>query len=330
MSDSQLRTIETFHRLLGQPAQTAVLNAALRLGIIDALREGQKTAGQLERKCELRRGTVTPLMELLKPTGLVEQFGEHYALSQAAQMAPRSLWAAWFEQWTHLEASLRPDNAALSEYDRLRAEEHRRERFLASRGQMQWAATGAALKAAEALDIGGHRRSLHILDLGCGAAVYSMTLAHRDPGCIVRLVDNANGLARARATVQSLDIESRVSMLETDDLNIPGSDGAFDLVILGDHIHQWSADEQEQLLRTGHRVLGPGGEIAIVDVFAGQERGQLAVSQFALQLLIGTGNAVTPPELLNERLLRVGFTRIQFTHLPAPPWTHGLVVGIRE
>ncbi len=331
MSDSQLRTIETFHKLLSQPSLTAALNAALRLGVIDALRDGQKTADDLSRQCQLKPRAVPALMNLLVPSGLIEQFGEHYALTQAAQMAPQSLWAMWFEQWTHLETALGIEaDSSLSEFDRLRRDERRREQFRLIRGQIQWAETGAALKTAEALDIGVHRRSLHILDLGCGSAVYSMTLAHKDPGCIVKLVDGPVGLARAQATVKSLDIQSRVTLLQSDDLNIDGNDGAFDLVIIGDHVHDRTADELEQLLCTAHRVLGPDGELALIDVFPGQPRGLQTVSQFQLELLIGTGQTPFTPELINEKLTQVGFTRIQFTHLPAPPWTHGLVLGLRD
>ncbi len=331
MSDNQLRTIEIFHQLLGQPGLTASLNAALRLGVIDALRDGQKTAEELGRQCELKSFAVPALMNLLQPTGLIEQFGDNYALSQAAQMAPRSLWAMWFDQWSHLETALKTGgDPSLSDFDRLRSEDRRREQFRLIRGQIQWAETGAALKTAEALDIGNHRRSLHILDLGSGSAVYSMTLAHKDPGCIVKLVDGPVGLARAQATVKSLDIQSRVSLLQTDDLNIAGNDGAFDLVIIADHVHDRSSEELDQLLHTAHRVLGPGGEIALIDVFAGQERGTQIVSQFQLELLIGTGNPPFSPEQLHEKLTRIGFTQIQFTHLPAPPWSHGLVLGLRD
>lgn len=329
MSDSQLKTIETLHRLIGQPARTAALNTALRLGVIDALRDGQKTAGELAAACRIRSDAVPALMELLQPAGLVEQFGEHYALSQAARMTPPNLWAMLFDQWTALEKTLRDESDALSEFDRLKHEERSRSRFRAMRAMIEWAETGAALKVAEALDIGGLRRSLHILDLGCGSAVYSMTLAHRDPGCLVKLVDRAEGLERARATVDSLEIQSRVTLTEADDLNIPGHDGGFDLVIISDQIHTMPSEEQDQLLRTAHRVLGPDGEVAVIDVFAGQERGREVVSRFQLELLVGTGLTMVTPDRLNAKMSGIGFSEIQFAHLPAPPWTHGLVLGAR-
>ncbi len=331
MSASQLRTIEAFRKSVSQPALTAAINAGLRTGVVDSLRQGQKTADELARSCSLHGHAVPALMTLLKQTGVVEQFGEYYALSQAGQLATASLWALTFEQWSRLEASLRTDGeSSNTEFERLETADRSRQQFHATRGLMQWSNTAAALKAAEALDMGDERRSLHILDLGCGSAVYSMTLAHRDAGSLVRLVDNADGLARARATVENLEMESRVSWLERDDLNITGNDAAYDLVILGDNIHVASPAERERLLTTAFRVLGPGGELAVIDVFPGQERGVAAFSEYQLQLLIGTGNAMIAPEELGDLMTRTGFSQIQFTHLPAPPWTHGLMLGTRE
>lgn len=331
MSDSQLKTIDLFCSSINQPALTAAINTALRLGLIDALRSGQKTSEELARICGIHHHAVPALMCLLKNVGIVEQFAEYYALSQAAQLAPQSLWAILFDQWTHLEAALRCDpETPATEFERLQTAERNRQQFMTSRAMRQWTSTPAAIKAAEALDIADQRRSLHILDLGCGAAVYSMTLAHRDTGCIVRLVDDASGLVRARATVENLELEARVSFVQRDDLNITGHDGAFDLVIFGDHIHFWTPDELLALLTTAHRVLGPGGELAVIDVFPGQERGIQAFSEFQLQALIGTGNALVTPEQLSDLMTQVGFSQIQFTHLPAPPWTHGLMLGTRE
>lgn len=331
MSDSQLRTIDSFCSSINQPALTAAINSALRLGLIDALRKGQKTSGELARICGIHLHAVPALMCLLQNVGVVEQFGEHYALSQAAQLAPQSLWAIQFDQWTHLESALRLEpESPVTEFERVQTAERNRRQFMTSRAMRQWTSTPSAIKAAEALDIADQRRSLHILDLGCGAAVYSMTLAHRDTGCIVRLVDDEAGLVRARATVENLELESRVSFMECTDLNISGNEGAFDLVIFGDHIHFWTPEELFSLLQTAHRVLGPAGELAVIDVFPGQERGVQAFSEFQLQALIGTGNPLVLPEQLSELITQAGFTQIQFTHLPAPPWTHGLMLGTRE
>lgn len=331
MSESELKTVESFFRSLQQPAITAAINVALRTGVLDALRQGQQTADSLARTCHLHPHALPALMQMLIDAEIVEQFGEHYALSRGAVMTPPSLWAGLFEQWTHLESALKSKrDSTASEFERVQEMEKRRARFLATRTQMQWTSTPAALKAAEALDIGDERRSLHILDLGCGAAIYSMTLAHRDPGCIVRLVDGERGLMQAQATVENLELEQRTSFIKSENLNIEGNDAAYDMVIIGDHIHSWTATERRQLLQTACRVLGPGGELVIIDVFASQARGASTVSQLQLQLLIGTGQPLLGVDDLHEEMKEAGLAQIQYTDLPAPPWTHGLLLGVRE
>jgi ubiquinone/menaquinone biosynthesis C-methylase UbiE len=336
MSESQIRTIDRFFEMISQPAQTAALNAALRLGVVEALEQGQKTAAELAELCSLQPEGTGALLQILIQSGLVEQFDEHFALTQAARLTPRALWAITFEQWTGLETALRQpasgDSQAESE---LAAESDRRnrrkfDRFRVLHSQLQWAATGVALKLTEALGIGSERSGLQILDLGCGAAVYSMAIAHRDPATRVQLVDDRAGLARARATVDSLDAGDRAQMAESAELVFPGHNDTFDLVIVADQIHIWPPAMRQRLLATARRTLKPGGELAVVDVFSGQPRGEMNCSLFELQLLIGTGRGPVRLPDLSRQLETAGFSGIQYTHLPVVPFTHGLLLAARN
>ena len=331
MSDSQIRTIERFFAMLAQPAQTAALNTALRLGIVKTLEHGQKTAAELAETCSLNPRGTQALMQVLVAAGMVEQFDEHFALSQAARLTPQSLWAMLFDQWTELEAALQilpDDRPTLDDEDQPRVTKHRQQ-FETLHAQMQWAATGVALKLTEALGIGGERRGLNVLDLGCGAAVYSMAIAHRDPATRVHLVDDAAGLARAQSTVNSLNLAERVEMTNSGELVLSGHHATFDLVLVGDRLHLWSVDMRQRILATAMRTLKPGGEFALVDVFEGQPRGRLDCSIFELQLMIGTGAGLVRLPQLTESLEASGFEQIQYTDLPVAPYTHGLLLATR-
>ena len=332
MSDSQIRTIERFFDMISQPAKTAAINTALRLGIVEALEEGQKTLEQICEACGTVPEGTASLLNCLIDSGMVEQFAEFYALSQAGRLTPRSLWAIMFDQWTALESALRtseqPENEdAETAEQRLRK---RYEQFRAVHAQIQWAATGVAMKVTEALGLGTERKQLKILDLGCGSAVYSMAIAHHDPETQVQLVDDAVGLTRARATVASLDLEHRVEMTESSELVFPGHNEAFDLVVIADQIHVWSPELRKRILTTAMRTLKPGGELAIIDIFRGQERGRTTCDLFELQLLIGTGHCLVPLQDMKTLVEETGFVKIQYTDLPAAPYTHGLLLAARE
>lgn len=332
MSDSQIRTIERFFEMISQPAQTAALNTALRLGIVDALEHGQKTATELAEQCSINLQGAEALLQILVSTGMVEQFEDYFALSQASRLTSRKLWAIMFDQWTGLESALQlePDHQDEPEYERQRLDQIRRDQFHIIHSQIQWASTGVALKATEALGIGTERRSLNILDLGCGSAIFSMAIAHRDPQATVQLVDDEGGLARARATVNSLEMDGRVQMSESSELVFPGNNDTFDLVVIADQIHIWPEELRQRLLATAIRTLKPGGEVAIIDIFPGQPQGRTNCNLFELQLLTGTGNNTIKLEQLKQQLESAGFVNIQYTDLPVAPHTHGLVLAAKK
>ena len=313
------------------PAQTAVLNTALRLGVVDALEAGQKTTAELAQQCQLKPHAVQCLMQTLCSTGMTEQFDEYYALSQAGRLASKALWSIVFDNWTGLEAAVRQEDPAVQEQtdQQQQIRQRRFDQFKAIHTQVQWAATGVALNACEALGIGGERQSMRILDIGCGSAVYSMAFAHRDHAATLVLVDDAVGLARAQTTVSSLQAEDRVTSVESAELVFPGENESFDLVLISDRIHLLQPDVRQRVIATAMRVLKPGGELAIIDVFAGQAEGNLNVHLFELQLLVGTGDSLLTLETAKELLDAAGFQSIQYTHLPVAPHTHGLVLAAK-
>lgn len=316
--------------MLAQPAQTASINSALRLGVLDALTEGQKTVDEISNQCELNRAGTAALLQVLVEIGLLEQFEEHFALSQAARLTPKALWAITFDQWTGLEQALSINrNSDEPEFEKQQRQEKRLQQFQAIHSQIQWAATGVALNAAEALGICEERQALKILDLGCGSAVYSMTLVHRDPQSHVTLVDTPYGLGRAEATVNSLDVQSRVAMLKKDDFLSQLPEEQFDLVIIADQIHQLSMDQLSSLLQTAFGVLSAGGELALIDIFPGQPRGKMNCHVFELQLLTGTGSNMHAVTSIRRAMESAGFQKIQYTDLPVAPYTHGLILGAK-
>ena len=117
--------------------------------------------------------------------------------------------------------------------------------------------------------------------------------------------------------------------MESAELVFPGENESFDLVLISDRIHLLQPDVRQRVIATAMRVLKPGGELAIIDVFAGQAEGNLNVHLFELQLLVGTGDSLLTLETAKELLDAAGFQSIQYTHLPVAPHTHGLVLAAK-
>jgi len=86
MSNAQRKTIEDFVQLQRRNALCHSIRAAVDLGILESLAEGQKTAAQLADSLGLNPNATDRLMHVLSGTELVDKYGEDYALSNIARL----------------------------------------------------------------------------------------------------------------------------------------------------------------------------------------------------------------------------------------------------
>ena len=78
-------------------------------------------------------------------------------------------------------------------------------------------------------------------------------------------------------------------------------------------------------------LVKPDGELAIVDIFPGQEKGDEHRAIFELELFLRTSSGtLQSPEQVQAMLEEVGFANIQFAHIPAPPYIWGLMLAHRN
>jgi hypothetical protein len=324
MADSQIRALQGYVELLNNNALAHVVRTANLLGILHSLVDGQKQLDEIAERCRVHRKALEPFMAALVQSPLVEQYGEYYALSQVGRMIPPQLSDLGDAHWQHLGKFLRtgqplPDlpNIAATEED-----------YFTAALLHEWMQTPAALSAVSALDIGRHRRGLRVLELGCASAVFSLTFAHNDPTSRFVLVDAPERLQLARSGAESLDVTERLEFVEQDYLGYEPEPGSADLVIFASVIHRHDEAQVQQLIQRGKKALVRGGELCIIDVFPGQDRGNRFRAVFELELAMrlsrGQAHSVF---MLQDWLRTAGFGDIQFTHLPAPPYLWGLILA---
>lgn len=324
MSNSQIKALESYQRLMNTNASSHVLRASVRLGIMDALREGQKTLEQITQACGLDTEPTELLLQAILQTGLIEKYGDDYALAQVAALIPGALDDFGDRYWKHLEEWVKTgkpvyenDKSPLDETD-----------FLSQVAATEWITTPAAMEAVKVLEIGKTPRMLNIIELGGGSTVFAMTIAHIDPTSSVTVVDDGLGLKRAQQTAESIGVLDRLEMIESDYRIFQPEQKKFDLAILVNLLHKNSSSVIEGMLKNVQQALKEDGQIAVLDIFPGQEQGTTSRAFFQLELALRYPHGrLADPQQMAELMEKVGFTKPKYAHLAVPPHIYGMLVA---
>ncbi|MFM7000193.1 MAG: class I SAM-dependent methyltransferase [Limnohabitans sp.] len=158
----------------------------------------------------------------------------------------------------------------------------------------------ATLELARAVGLEAHQR---VLDVGSGVGGTSRCLA-KEFGCHVTGIDLTEEYCLAAAMLSAkVGLANRVDYRQGDATQLPFDDGVFD-VVWTEHVAM-NIPNKAQLYKEMHRVLKPGGTLAIYDVLAGPA-GQILfpVPWAATQ----ETSFVVRPDELRKLLEEAGFT----------------------
>jgi hypothetical protein len=328
MSNAQLQALEAYTRMMDINGAAHVFRAAVQLDVFNALATGQKTASQVAAVCRVEEEPVELLLDALCAVGVVERYGDHFALAQVMHLMPSEFRDLGDRYWQHLAEYVRTGRSI----PRAESSELDETDFHVEGASSQWTMTPAALDVTRVLDIGRSRRGLDILELAARSAVWSLAMAHCDPECRLTVVDQPHLLAAARSHAEGIGVGDRVNWVEADYRTVEFPAESFDLVILANATHQET--DGDNLARRLRRIWGwirRGGELAIVDAFPGQERGALHLGLYRLRVALRTERGrVHSPDQLRAALAEAGFEKPLFAHLPSPPHTLGLLLGLKE
>ena len=319
--EAQDRTLQLYHDLIQTNASSHLVRIARQIGIVDELRQGQRT---LRNVCEARQLRPEPtelLLRALVEIGLLESYQEDFALSRAGHLLCQYDQDLGDADWSRLVGQVREPDAGRdldiqNRYDYQAA--------------TQWVHTKAAIQAAEVLDVGGPGEvsGPRILDLGCGSAVWSCAMAHRDPGATVTAVDTAGALQAARSTAGSIGLEDRFTTIEGDPLSTPSPESAFDYVLIAQRLSCLGVDRAGPLLERAVASAARGGRVVVIDFFRGPAKPNLAECIEALRLQLSTpAGRVCSLEEVQSALHQHGLVGVQFAFLSASPLSLGLAVG---
>lgn len=263
----------------------AAIDVAVRAGVLDRLAASPATAREVARDCGCGVRTTGALLTALAALGvLVARPDGRYAA--AAPDVP--VLGRIAVLWRGLEQRLRtgapvvaadtPDGAATLYPDVVPA---------LARMVADDAAAAAALLRAR-----GPVRD--VLDVGAGAAPWSVALAREEPAARVTALDVAPVLAATRSGAESAGVAERFAYLAGDVFDTPLPPSAFDVAVLGNLCHLFDEHANAALIDRVAPALRPGGRLAVVDVLPAADDARIGL--YALGLLLRTGSGRVYPE----------------------------------
>jgi ubiquinone/menaquinone biosynthesis C-methylase UbiE len=279
----------------------AVVSAAHRLGVLTALEAGPVGAADLARDSHLDVHGCTILFEALAAMGLVDLGTDGRFKPVVPDLSLLGLFAGSADLLVEAVRSGRapqecdiPAGASQVYPDAVT--------YLA-------ALMGTAADAVAELLHGAGR----ILDVGAGAAPWSLALARRDPRCRVTALDLAPVLAVTRRAVTEAGFPDQFEYVSGDAFEVSLPHATYDLAVLGNLCHLFDGPANRRLLHRLRPAIQDEGRIAIIDVLPAHDPNtQRSVRLYAAGLLTRTSvGGVHSAEAYRAWLHEAGFCDIR-------------------
>jgi len=276
---------------------TRALMAAARFGVIEALVEEPRTAGELAVRCALHPGAARTLLDTLVGSGYLTLAEERYALTPRARTwlapgSPVSLHDSLLYRYLEWEWIGRLDGYLQSgEPLAIHQEMTREEWALYQRGMLAVARLSAAELARRAPVPRGAR---DLLDVGGAHGVHAVALCRRHPDLRATVLDLPEAVEQAAPLLHAQGMGERVVHRTGDALTEDFGIGRYDVILVSQLLHHFDEPTNRALVARLARALRPGGVLALLELLRhrtpdeGGQIGGLLDLYFALTSESGT------------------------------------------
>lgn len=147
----------------------------------------------------------------------------------------------------------------------------------------------SAVTLSKKLGIGNKIKAARVLDLGCGAAAWSIPMAVSDPQVKVTAMDFPEILEVCEASVKRFRLQKQFDLMAADIMEANFGCETFDIIILGHICHMFSESEVRKLFKKAYDALNTGGKLIVGEYMVNELRTAPDMNLiFALVMLMHT------------------------------------------
>ncbi|HTY56375.1 MAG TPA: methyltransferase [Candidatus Binataceae bacterium] len=323
--------------LVSGHVQARAIQVALKLGLFEALAQGERDAAQLASAIRGDQRATMILANAMVALGLFETSAGRYRLAEIARRhliessdeflgGMIAFDEAIFPLWARLEESVR-SGAPVRTPDMFQSRREDTERFIRAMDSLV-RARGDARYLASILDLSNVEV---MIDVGGGPGTYLMEFVNRWPRMRGVVCDLPATLAVARemlaerGAIAQERIELAAFDYHRDEIPV-----RCDAILLSNIIHSEPEQVNQSLAHKCFRALNPGGRLIIKDHILNAELTEPAAGVlFSLYLLMTTNGRDYSFDEARVWLAEAGFVDIAQQRLPSPPFSSSLMFARR-
>jgi SAM-dependent methyltransferase len=271
--------------------------AATELGVFTCLRERPCGWREVAERCRLEPRVTEALLGALVSGGYLKYRRERFELTAKSRkwLAEPNTWSlaeyiphvrdVW-EMLSGLEAFLRTGAALDIHAGQSDGAWLRYQRAMRSLAELSATEVAAELPLAS-----GPRR---MLDIGGAHGFYAVAMCRNHPALSATILDLSEAISYAAPILAAEGMGDRIRHQAGDALVDDLGEGVYDLILVSNLVHHFSAEQNRDLVARAARALVPGGRLVIQDLIrprspnSGDQAGQVLNLFFALTSTSGT------------------------------------------
>jgi len=312
-------------RILGDFANSQILDAALEYDFFTFISKGFKSAEEIARQAGTDPRATRIVLDSLPALGLIEKRQEKYLLTPTAEVflvqgKPsyvgdfRHVALALWDGMAHLKESLKTGKP-LSRMD-TGAELHVWEKLVLG---IIVIAEPAAKALCDVLKIGGALKGIRVLDIAGGSSIFGMTILSRDPTASVTQLDWPNVNAVAKKLNRERGLDGKIRFIDGEHHTAALESNHYDLVLASNFCRFESPQGNQELFTKAYNALKVGGTLVVNDFVPNEERTE---PTFALRFSVYTLTHTPEGECwtlsqYSDWLKKAGFNSVE-THSDIP------------